>query len=104
MEGIILITEVHRAKWTDAETYFKIPREQVIRRAVEPAFGSKSHWREFFLLRGPTRVKGVRVSNKGNVRVRWFNVEKDTYISFLLNEYEPSDEDLEVAKHLLGLE
>ena len=102
MSEIILIVEVHSAKFSDAGTYFEVPKEQIIKWVSEGA-EKRTHWKKYYLLRGPTRVKGVRISNKGNVKVRWFNIQKHTYISFLLNEYEPSDEDLEVAKHMLGL-
>jgi len=99
---VVLIVEVHRAVNSPAKTEFRIPKEKIVKyRREDPK--NRTHWREYYLLSAPTIVEAVRVSNRGNITVRKINVVANTYIDFMLNTREPTPEELEAAKYMLGL-
>jgi len=98
MKKFYLIVECHDAVKTNATTRFAVTANAVY---VHDTKGfHKTHFKIYYKCRGKVRVKGIRVSNRGNLRIKDFIVENHTYIDYLLYSRSLTDEEIALCRRL----
>jgi len=98
MKKYYLITEVYRAYYTPAFSSFALSKN--IEYIYDDYEYLKTHFKIYYRCHGKARVKGLRVSDRGNVISEDFIIDKHTFINYLLNSRPLTDEEIELCKYL----
>jgi len=98
MHEYYLVVECHDAEKTDAATRFAVTANAVY---IHDTRGyHKTHFKIYYKCRKRVRVKGIRITDQGNLRIKDFVITDHTFIDYLLYSRELTDEEIALCRRL----